>query len=274
MKVCVVGVGAIGGTLGYYLSKAGCELSGLARGQTLAALRQKGLRLREKKGDIETEDSVPIQASDSPDDLGPQDLMILAVKAPSLSTLAPRLSPLLKPDTIILPAMNGIPWWFFQGFGGELEGRRLRSVDPEGLLASSLPTEAIIGCVVHLGASCPEPGLVMPLPLKTLILGEPSGVLSHRLKDLAELFTRAGFETRVSQSIQNDIWYKLWDNMTMNPISALTGSTMDRILGDPLVEEFCRQIMTEAKTVGELIGCRIEKSIEDRLAVSRTLGAF
>jgi 2-dehydropantoate 2-reductase len=274
MKVCIVGVGAIGGTLGYYLAKAGCKLSGLARGQTLAVLRQKGLSLIEEKSGVETIDSVFLRASDTPDDLGPQDLVIVAVKAPALGALAPRLGPLLKPDTIILPAMNGIPWWFFQGFGGGLEGRQLRSVDPDGTLSSSLPMESIIGCVVHLGAVCPEPGLIKPLSLKTLIIGEPSGALSLRLQTLAKLLTRAGFDTKLSASIQNDIWYKLWGNMTMNPISALTGATMDRILGDPLVEEYCRQIMTEAKAVGEKIGCSIGQSVEDRLAVSRTLGAF
>ncbi|MDX9827648.1 MAG: 2-dehydropantoate 2-reductase [Spirochaetia bacterium] len=274
MKVCIVGVGAIGGTLGYRLAKAGCELSGLARGQTLAALQQKGLRLIAEKSGVETVGSVSIRASDTPEDLGSQDLVIVAVKAPALGALAPRLGPLLKPDTIILPAMNGIPWWFFQGFGGGLEGRQLRSVDPDGMLSSALPKESILGCVVHLGALCPQPGLVKPLPLKTLILGEPSGALSPRLENLTDLFTRAGFEIKVSQSIQNDIWYKLWGNMTMNPVSALTGATMDRILGDPLVEEFCRQIMTEAKAVGEKIGCIIGQSVEDRLAVSRTLGAF
>ena len=274
MKVCIVGVGAIGGTLGYRLAKAGCELSGLARGQTLAALRKKGLRLIEEGAGPETESSVPIRASDVPSDLGPQDLLILAVKAPSLRALTPALKPLLKTDTIVMPAMNGIPWWFFQGFGAALEGKRLRSVDPDGLITASIPQESILGCVVHLGAICPEPGLVKPLPLKTLILGEPSGISSPRLAAVDKLFTLAGFDIKISNSIQNDIWYKLWGNITMNPISVLTGATMDRILGDPLVEELCKQVMIEAKDVGEKIGCKIEQSVEDRLAVARTLGAF
>ncbi|MEL7554986.1 hypothetical protein SDC9_04374 [bioreactor metagenome] len=274
MKVCVVGLGAIGGTLGYYLARAGCELSALARGKTLAALAQKGLRLIEEKAGQEIEGSVSIRASGDPSCLGPQDLVVLAVKAPALGALASALKPLLKADTIVMPAMNGIPWWFFQDFGAALKGRRLRSVDPDGLISSSIPRKSILGCVVHLGAVCPEPGLVKPLPLKTLILGEPSGTSSARLTALAGLFTRAGFDVKISHSIQNDIWYKLWGNMTMNPISALTGATMDRILDDPLVEAFCRQIMTEAEHVGERIGCKIEQSVEDRLAVSRTLGAF
>lgn len=274
MKVCVVGVGAIGGTLGYRLSKAGCELSGLARGKTLAALREKGLRLVEGMAESRTEAAVAIRASDTPEELGPQDLVILAVKATGLGALAPGLNPLLKPDTVVVPAMNGIPWWFFQGFGEALEGRRLRSVDPDGIISASIPQEAILGCVLHIGAICPEPGLVEPLPLKTIILGEPSGTSSTRLEATAGLFARAGFDVKLSGSIQNDIWYKLWGNMTMNPISALTGATMDRILGDPLVEEYCRKIMIEAKEVGERIGCSIGQSVEDRLDVSRTLGAF
>jgi 2-dehydropantoate 2-reductase len=274
MKVCVVGVGAIGGTLGYRLARAGCELSGLARGETLTALRKKGLRLVEGIAESRTEAAVPIRASDTPDDLGPQDLVILAVKAPALGALAPRLRPLLKPQTVVVSAMNGIPWWFFQGFGATLEGRRLRSTDPDGVISTSIPQKAILGCVLHIGAICPEPGLVEPLPLKTIILGEPSGTFSARLEAVAGLFARAGFDVKVSGAIQNDIWYKLWGNMTMNPISALTGATMDRILGDPLVEELCRRIMIEAKEVGERIGCLISQSVEDRLTVSRTLGAF
>ncbi|MCX7027417.1 MAG: 2-dehydropantoate 2-reductase [Spirochaetes bacterium] len=270
MKVCVVGVGAIGGTLGYNLARAGCELSGVARGATLEALRRDGLRFTDG-GPV---GAVPIRASENPADLGEQDLVVVAVKAPALAFVAPRLSPLLGPNTIVMPAMNGVPWWFFQGFGGELAGTRLKSIDPEGAIASAIPPASVMGCVVHMGASCPEPGLVTSLKLRTLIIGEPSGLSTARLATIAGLLGTAGFEVRVSGSIQNDIWYKLWGNMTMNPLSALTGATMDRILGDSLVEAFCRQIMTEARDVGAKIGCVIEQSVEDRLRISRTLGAF
>jgi 2-dehydropantoate 2-reductase len=270
MKVCVVGVGAIGGMLGYNLARAGCELSGLARGATLEALRDKGLRYSDG-GPL---GSIPIRASDDPGELGRQDLVVIAVKAPALAAVAPRLRPLIGPDSVVMPAMNGVPWWFFQGFGGRLEGARLKSIDPDGAIASAIPPASLLGCVVHCGASCPEPGLVLSIGLRTLILGEPSGKMTPRLDSVAGLLKKAGFEARVSSTIQKDAWYKLWGNMTMNPLSALTGATMDRILGDPQVEGFCRAIMTEAKALGAMIGCSIDQSVDDRLAISRTLGPF
>ncbi len=256
--------------IGFGLGKAGCELSGLARGTALLALQGRGLRFT----DGGPEESVPIRASDSPEELGEQDLVVVAVKAPALPAAAALIGPLLGPRTIVMPAMNGIPWWFFQGFGGGLAGRRLASIDPRGEIESAIPSSSILGCVVHMGASCPEPGLVRALKLRTLIIGEPSGGTSPRLAAISELLGRAGFEAKTSSCIQKDIWYKLWGNMTMNPLSALTGATMDRILGDPLVEEFCTRIMVEARDLGFRIGCEIDQSVEDRLAVSRTLGAF
>jgi 2-dehydropantoate 2-reductase len=270
MKVCVFGVGAIGGMIGYGLAKAGCELSGVARGAALDALRARGLRFTDGEGI----GSVPIRASAEPSELGAQDLVVLAVKAPALSEAAERIAPLLGPDTIVLPAMNGVPWWFFQGFGGELEGTSLRSVDPQGSIAAAIPASSVIGCVVHCGASCPEPGLVKAIPLRRLILGEPSGAATERLDALCGILRVAGFDVDPTDRIQSEIWYKLWGNMTMNPLSALTGATMDRILDDPLVARFCLNIMAEAKRIGERIGCPIEQSGEDRMAISRKLGVF
>jgi 2-dehydropantoate 2-reductase len=297
MKVCIVGVGAIGGMIGYRLASVGCEVSGLARGATLEALRKEGLRYTEAPEGgpggpgVSTAHGTaavagapaagmpglgraPIKASADAADLGRQDLVVLAVKGPALAAVAPAIAPLIGPETIVLPAMNGVPWWFFQGFGGSLAGTSLRSIDPEGAVARAIPPESIIGCVVHCGASCPEPGLVRALPRKQLILGEPSGVDSPRVRALADLLSKAGFDAPVSDCVQRDIWYKLWGNMTMNPISALTGATMDRILDDPQVAEFCRRIMEEARRVGAKIGCAIDQSVEARFAITRGLGAF
>lgn len=270
MKVCIVGMGAIGGVIGFGLTKAGCDVSGLARGATLAALREKGLRFT-SGGPVE---SARIRVSEDPRELGVQDLVVIAVKAPALALAAASVAPLIGPETIVLPAMNGVPWWFFQGFGGELAGTSLRSVDPGGVIASTIPPSAILGCVVHLGASCPEPGFVKSLPLKTLIVGEPSGRMTDRLRALGATLEKAGFEPKLTDSIQREIWYKLWGNMTMNPLSALTGATMDRILDDPLVNRLCREIMAEAKRIGAKIGCPIDQSIDDRIAITRKLGAF
>lgn len=293
MKVCIVGVGAIGGMIGYRLAGVGCEVSGLARGATLEALKKHGLRYTEApQGGPGSPDSAaapgadiaavgmtglgraPIRASADAAELGRQDLVVLAVKGPALAAAAPSIAPLLGPGTTVLPAMNGVPWWFFQGFGGSLAGTCLRSIDPDGAVAGAIPPESIVGCVVHCGASCPEPGLVRALPRKQLILGEPSGTDSPRVRVLAALLAEAGFDAPVSDCIQRDIWYKLWGNMTMNPISALTGATMDRILDDPQVAEFCRQIMEEARRVGAKIGCAIDQSVEARFAITRGLGAF
>jgi 2-dehydropantoate 2-reductase len=170
--------------------------------------------------------------------------------------------------------MNGVPWWFFQGFGRSLEGHALLSVDPTGSIAASIPAHSILGCVLHFGASCPEPGVVRALPARRLILGEPSGEPSDRLRALCAALSLAGFAVEASPRIQRDLWYKLWGNLTMNPLSALTGATMDRIIDDPLVARFCLDIMAEAKRVGELIGCPIEEDGEARLEISRKLGAF
>ncbi|PKL06690.1 MAG: 2-dehydropantoate 2-reductase [Spirochaetae bacterium HGW-Spirochaetae-9] len=273
MKICIVGVGAIGGTLGFALSRTGHEVSGLARGATLEALRKKGLRSIEGSRDGRVS-SAAIRAEEDPRKFGIQDLVVLAVKAPALQAAAESAAGLIGPDTIVMPAMNGVPWWFFQDFGGRLAGTKLRSTDPGGNISALIPPQSIIGCVIHLGASCPEPGLVKTLPLQTLIIGEPSGAMTERLKKIGSVLAEAGFEPRLSPSIQSDIWYKLWGNMTMNPLSALTGATMDRIVGDPLVLRLCREVMIEAKRVGEKIGCPIEQSVDDRIAISRTLGAF
>ena len=270
MKVCIYGAGAIGGWIGSGLARAGCSVSVVARGATLDALQLHGLRLHE--GDRIT--SQAVASSDAPAELGVQDLVVLAVKAPSLPEVARQIAPLLGPDTIVLTAMNGVPWWFLQGFGGALAGTRLSSVDPDGELAQALPAQRIIGCVVHASCSMPEPGLVHHHFGKKLILGEPSGERTARVQQLAALFEKAGFEAPVSGQIQKDIWFKLWGNMTVNPISALTGATTDLIMGDELVRGFISQVMLEAKEIGARIGIAIDQQPEDRHQVTRKLGAF
>jgi 2-dehydropantoate 2-reductase len=270
MKVCVVGAGAIGGFIGTRLAASGCETSALARGETLAALRGRGWRL--ELGDRLV--SAPVRASADPAELGRQDLVVIAVKAPALAGVAPALGPLLGPGTVVLPAMNGVPWWFLDGFGGPLAGTRLASVDPDGGIAAAIPTRQVVGCVVHATCSVPEPGLVRHGFGHGLIVGEPAGGRSDRLDALAGLLGEAGFEVTTSAAIHTDIWYKLWGNMTMNPVSVLTGASCDAILDDPLVNRFCLAVMGEAARIGARIGCPIEQSGEDRNAVTRKLGAF
>ena len=269
-SICIYGAGAIGGWIGARLAAQGAAVSLVARGATLTALEQQGLRLREG----ESERTYSVRAVAEPAELGVQDLVVLAVKAPALAEVARHIGPLLGPDTVVLTAMNGVPWWFFQGFGGALAGTRLMTVDPTGAIAAALPAAQVIGAVVHASCSMDAPGVVRHHFGRGLILGEPSGAASPRLQALAALLSAAGFEASVSAQIQRDIWYKLWGNMTVNPISALTGATTDLILDDPLLRDFISGVMLEAREIGARLGIPISQQPEDRHAVTRKLGAF
>jgi 2-dehydropantoate 2-reductase len=270
MKVCIYGAGAIGGWLGVHLARQGCTLSAVARGATLEALQQVGLELRQ--GDEEM--VVSLKARANPAELGEQDLVIVAVKAPAMADVARHMAPLLGPQTVVLTAMNGVPWWFLQGFGGALSGTTLQSVDPSGVIAQHIPADRVIGCVVHASCSVDMPGVIRHHFGNGLILGEPSGADTPRLRALVDLLVQAGFNATASAQIQKDVWYKLWGNMTLNPISAFTGATTDVILDDPLVRGFVSSVMLEAKAIGERIGIPIAQTPEDRHAVTRKLGAF
>jgi len=267
----VVGAGAIGGFIGTRLARTGAvEVSALARGATLSALRDHGWRLQQG---AELLTAPAALAADDPRELGPQDLVILSLKAPALPALAPSLAPLLGPDTVVLPAMNGVPWWFGAGLAA-LGSVPLASVDPGGSISRAIPLRHVVGCVVHAAATTTAPGIAAHRMGRGLILGEPAGGESARLRELAALLTRAGFEVTLSPRIRYDVWYKLWGNMTMNPVSALTGATTDRVLDDELVRAYCSTAMREAATVGERIGCAVSESPEDRHAVTRKLGTF
>jgi len=170
--------------------------------------------------------------------------------------------------------MNGVPWWFFSGMPGPCAGLALRTLDPAGTIAAAIPFRHVIGCVVHASCASPEPGVVQHVMGQALIIGEPAGGDSPRVTALAAALADAGFDCRVSQRIQQDIWYKLWGNMTMNPVSAFTGATVDRILDDELANGFCQAVMREARAIGAAIGCPIEQTVEARNAITRKLGAF
>jgi 2-dehydropantoate 2-reductase len=269
-KVGIYGAGAIGGWIGARLAQAGCEVSVVARGATLEALQMHGLRLQE--GD--TTASVPVRSSASPAELGVQDLVVVAVKAPALADVAMAIGPMIGPETIVLTAMNGVPWWFFEGFGGQYAGTRLKAVDPQGAIARAIPARHIVGCVVHASRSLNGPGFVKEHTGRKLIVGEPSGEKTARVKELVALLDHAGFETVLSEQIQKDTWYKLWGNMTVNPVSAMTGATTDLIMDDELVRGFISSVMLEAREIGGRIGIPIEQRPEERHQVTRKLGAF
>ena len=270
MKACIYGAGAIGGWIGVRLARAGCEVSVVARNATLDALQLHGLRLDEDGGTM----PAPVRASSSPAELGVQDLVVVAVKAPAMAEVARAIGPLLGPKTIVLTAMNGVPWWFFEGFGGALAGTRLQAVDHDGSIARGIPGHHIIGCVVHASCSLVGPGHVKRHFGNKLIVGEPSGEKTARVHELLTLLQKAGFEADLSGQIQKDAWYKLWGNMTVNPVSAITGATTDRILDDDLVREFISRVMLEAREIGARVGIPIAQQPEDRHQVTRKLGAF
>ncbi|WP_085318239.1 2-dehydropantoate 2-reductase [Derxia lacustris] len=268
MKTCIVGAGAIGGLIGARLAAAGVPTSALARGATLAALREHGWRLATAQGPV----TGPVLASDDAGALGQQDLVIVAVKAPALAAVAAGIAPLLGPGTLVLPAMNGVPWWFCAGLPG-FEAP-LDSVDPGGAIARAIPQRQVLGCVVHASASVREPGVVEHGMGAGLIVGEPAGGQSARVQAVVELLARGGFDVRPSGNVRQDVWFKLWGNLTMNPVSAITGATVDQVLADPLVREFCSAVMREAAAIGGRLGCAIADSPDDRHAITARLGAF
>ena len=274
MKIAVVGVGAVGGLVAARLALAGHEVSALARGATLATVRDRGLRLLEAG----KESVVTLRASDHAQSLGEQELVVVAVKGTTLADVARTLRPLLGPQTVVMPAMNGVPWWFLQTppTADRLAApdRRITSIDPDGRIEAALPLARVLGCVVHLTCSSPEPGVVQHGFGDRLIVGEPAGGPSERVAAVCATLAQAGFKAEASADIRSDIWYKLWGNMTMNPLSALTGATTAGLLDDPLVRGYILRTMAEAAEVGAQLGCPIAQSGEERMALTRQLGAF
>ena len=279
MRIAVVGLGAVGGLVAGRLARAGHAVSGLARGATLAAVREGGLRLHEGGQEVVARLAVSAAA----EELGPQDLVVIALKGPALIEAAATLAPLLHERTVVLPAMNGVPWWFMHahaadapapGTAGTPLDAPLAAVDPQGRIAAALPLRQVLGCVVHLTCASPQPGLVRHGFGQRLIVGEPAGGASARTEAVCRVLAEGGFSAEPSTDIRKDIWYKLWGNMTTNPISALTGATTDHILDDPLVQAFMLRAMAEAAAVGARIGCPIGQSGEERMVVTRQLGGF
>ena len=271
-KICIVGAGAIGGWIAARLAAAGQPVNVVARGATLQALRAHGLRLREDADG--REQTFAVQATDQPAELGAQDLVIVAVKAPAMREVARAIGPLLGPGTAVLTAMNGVPWWFLQGLRGPVEGRALESVDPGGAIGRAIAASRVLGCVVHASCSLDAPGVVRHRMNNVLIVGEPGGGESARARALAALLRGAGFEVTLSARIQHEIWYKLWGNMTVNPVCAMTGASADRVLDDELARNFMSAVMLEAREVGARFGVPLTQQPEDRHAITRQLGAL
>jgi 2-dehydropantoate 2-reductase len=270
VKICVVGAGAIGGWMGVKLARAGHVVSVLARGATLAAIQANGLQVVSSGETLR----VDVTASANAAELDTPDLLIIAVKAPGLRDAALAVKSLIGANTIVLTAMNGVPWWFFDRADRPLAGTQLTTIDATGDINASIPAGNVIGCVVHAACSVDAPGVVRHKMGQRLIVGEPSGGVSARLAALHEVLTAAGFESELSMDIQRDVWFKLWGNMTMNPVSALTSATTDKILDDSLAREFCSNVMREAQAIGHKIGIPIAQTPDERHAITRKLGAM
>jgi len=270
VKICIYGAGAVGGLTAGWLARSGHDVSVVARGAHLEAIRKSGLRVR--SGD--SVESFPIKADSDPSRLGPQDYVLVTVKAQSLTDVAASIAPLLGAETSIVTAMNGVPWWFFDRlkFGDGKE--RLESLDPGGKLARAMPTERIVGCVIHLAASTPEPGLISHNMGKKLIVGEPGGRNSARTGRIADALKAAGFEVIVTEAIEKEFWVKLLGNVSFNPVSALTGSTADRLIQDRAVKDFMVSIMREVLAIGRAVGVDAAIDPEARIDMARALGKF
>lgn len=260
--ITIIGAGAIGGWVAGRLALAGHCVSVLARGATAEALAD-GITLIERDEERVARPRIATDAAA----LGPQDVVVIAVKAPALADAAEAARQLIGPDTLIVPMINGVPWWF-------VEGGPLASVDPGERIAGALPLKQVLGCVVHAACRRDGPGRVEVAMVDRLLVGEPAGGTSERAEAFAGMLREAGLAGEASAAIRRAIWYKLWGNMTVNPISALTLATADRILANPGTRTLMLACMAEASAIGAAIGCPIEESGADRLAVTATLGAF
>ena len=270
MKICVYGAGAVGGLMAAWLSRAGNEVSVVARGAHLAAIRAKGLRVR-SGGKLE---KFSVKANKDPAAFGPQDYVIVAVKAQNLGEVAVRIAPLVGKNTSILTAMNGVPWWFFDRlkFGNGRE--RLESLDPGGRLSRAMPTDRIVGCVIHLAASMPKPGLISHNMGRRLIVGEPGGKNTGRTERIAQALTAAGFEVIVTTEIEKEFWVKLLGNVSFNPVSALTQTSADRLIEDREIKGYMVAIMREVLAIGRAVGVDAAIDPEARIDMARVLGKF
>jgi len=269
MRICIFGAGAIGGLLAVKLAETGEDVSIVARGPHLAAIRENGLKLR-----MNGEETVAmVRASDDPSDLGEQDYVIVTLKAHSVPVVADKMAPLMGPETAVVTAQNGIPYWYFHGLDGPYRNRPVESVDPGGRLLEALPPERAIGCIVYPACDVPEPGVIEHLEGDRFTLGEPDGEKTERVQRLAKAFVAAGFRTPVRPRIRDEIWVKLWGNLCFNPLSALTRTTLDLIATDPDSRDVARAMMLEAKAVGEKLGVRFAIDVDKRIAGAAAVGA-
>jgi 2-dehydropantoate 2-reductase len=269
LRIAIFGAGAIGGLLGARLAASGADVSLVARGPHLAAMRERGLELRAGGTSIITRPRV----ADNAAELGPQDFVVITLKAHSVAPAVPAMKPLFGPDTAVVWGVNGLPWWYFHALEGPWRDLRLASVDPGNLQWDGIGPERAIGCVVYPAAEVIEPGVIELVEGDRFTLGEPDGSRSERVVKLSEALIAAGFKSPVRPRIRDEIWIKLWGNLSFNPISALTSATLDAIVGDRETRAIARAMMVEAQTIAERLGIRFPISVDKRIEGAGAIGA-
>ncbi|GGC13569.1 2-dehydropantoate 2-reductase [Marivita lacus] len=270
MKICVFGAGAIGGYMGVKLAQAGADVSLVARGPHLAAMKSNGLKLIEEGGE---ETVVSVTASDNPADLGVQDYIIVTLKAHSVPPIVDKMAPLIGPNTTIVSGVNGVPWWYFHKIGGAHEGTRLESVDPGNAQWDGFGPDRVLGCVVYPAAEVIAPGVVKHIEGNRFSLGEPDGSKSERATALSQALSSAGLKAPVRPRLRDEIWVKLWGNLSFNPISALTHATLDVLCTDPGTRAVARGMMLEAQEIAEALGVKFPIDVERRIDGGAAVGA-
>ena len=269
MKVCIFGAGAIGGYMGVKLAKAGADVSLVARGPHLAAMQERGLTLIEE-GETTT---VPVTASDDPAALGVQDYVIVTLKAHSVPPVVSKMAPLIGPNTTIVSGVNGVPWWYFHKLEGAHEGTRLDSVDPGNVQWDGFGPDRVLGCVVYPAAEVIEPGVIKHIEGNRFSLGEPDGSKSERAQALSKILANAGLKAPVRPKLRDEIWVKLWGNLSFNPISALTHATLDVLCTDEGTRAVARNMMVEAQEIAERLGVKFPIDVDRRIAGGAAVGA-
>lgn len=269
MKICIFGAGAIGGYMGAKLAQAGADVSLVARGPHLRAMQERGLTVIEE-GESHT---FPVTASEDPAALGVQDYVIVTLKAHSVPPLVASMQPLIGPDTTIVSGVNGVPWWYFHKIGGAREGTRLASVDPGDAQWNGFGPDRVLGCVVYPAAEVIEPGVVKHIEGNRFSLGEPDGSRSERAVRLSEALSKAGLKAPVRPKLRDEIWVKLWGNLSFNPISALTHATLDVLCTDPGTRAVARGMMLEAQQIAEKLGVSFPIDVDRRIDGGAAVGA-
>ncbi|MFK7964396.1 MAG: 2-dehydropantoate 2-reductase [Burkholderiaceae bacterium] len=268
MKICIFGAGAIGGYMGAKLAKAGADVSLVARGPHLEAMQANGLTLIEE-GQRET---VNVTATSDPAELGPQDYVVITLKAHSVPGVVDTMQPLFGPSTTAVMGVNGVPWWYFYGLEGKLKDKRLQSVDPGDKQWQGIGPERVLGCVVYPAAEVPEPGVIQHIEGNRFSLGEPSGEKSERAQALSKALSAVGLKAPVRPKIRDEIWVKLWGNLSFNPISALTHATLDVLCTDPGTRLVARNMMLEAQAIAEKLGVKFPIDVDRRIEGGAAVG--